>query len=33
VSIDAGYIKDVNKEELDLRQFFELSLIEVKAGK
>lgn len=34
VSIDAGYIKDVKKEELDLSKFLDLSLLdEVKAGK
>ncbi|MCS7459385.1 ABC transporter substrate-binding protein [Paenibacillus doosanensis] len=34
VSIDAGYIKDVKKEELDLSKFVDLSLLEeVKAGK
>ncbi|MUG73085.1 ABC transporter substrate-binding protein [Paenibacillus validus] len=34
VSIDAGYIKDVKKEELDLSQFVDLSLLnEVKSGK
>ncbi|MCR8633560.1 MULTISPECIES: ABC transporter substrate-binding protein [Paenibacillus] len=34
VSIDAGYIKDIKKEELDLSKFLDLSLLEeVKAGK
>lgn len=34
VSINAGYIKDVKKEELDLSQFLDLSLLdEVKQGK
>ncbi|MEK3915252.1 ABC transporter substrate-binding protein [Paenibacillus sp. FSL H7-0331] len=34
VSIDAGYIKDVKKEELDLSKFVDLTLLnEVKAGK
>lgn len=34
VSIDAGYIKDVKKEELDLSKFLDLSLLdEVKQGK
>ncbi|SDC78608.1 NitT/TauT family transport system substrate-binding protein [Paenibacillus sp. UNCCL117] len=34
VSIDAGYIKDVKKEELDLGKFLDLSLLqEVKASK
>jgi len=34
VSIDAGYIKDVKKEDLDLSKFIDLSLLEeVKAGK
>jgi NitT/TauT family transport system substrate-binding protein len=34
VSIEAGYIKDLKKEELDLSKFFDLTLLdEVKAGK
>ncbi|CAG7653331.1 ABC transporter substrate-binding protein [Paenibacillus allorhizosphaerae] len=34
VSIDAGYIKDVKKEQLDLSKFLDLSLLnEVKQGK
>ncbi|TDF96570.1 ABC transporter substrate-binding protein [Paenibacillus piri] len=34
VSIDAGYIKDLKKEQLDLSKFVDLSLLEeVKAGK
>jgi NitT/TauT family transport system substrate-binding protein len=34
VSIEAGYIKDVKKEDLDLSKFVDLSLLnEVKAGK
>lgn len=34
VSIDAGYIKDVKKEDLDLSKFLDLSLLnEVKQGK
>lgn len=34
VSIDAGYIKDVKKEELDLSKFIDLTLLnEVKQGK
>jgi NitT/TauT family transport system substrate-binding protein len=34
VSIDAGYIKDIKKEELDLSKFLDLTLLdEVKAGK
>ncbi|ULL17473.1 aliphatic sulfonate ABC transporter substrate-binding protein [Paenibacillus sp. H1-7] len=34
VSIDAGYIKEVKKEQLDLSKFVDLSLLEeVKAGK